>query len=75
MDRATLRRHLEQADRRCVAGEVVLTRQRLLVDRLRLDGHDTREAENLLKEFERIQGERFADRKRVRSEIAAEDSA
>ena len=45
---ATEREHLSLAERHIVDGEERITMQMLLVDRMRTDGHDVREAERLL---------------------------
>jgi hypothetical protein len=42
------RRHLGKAERDIMEGESRVTRQMLLIERLRLGGLDTTEAENLL---------------------------
>ncbi len=47
-DPAIEREHLSQAERHIVEGEERITRQMILIDKLRLDGHDVVEAERLL---------------------------
>jgi len=45
---------LEMAARHVREGEINVKRQCELVEKLRIDGHDTKEAEELLAEFEAI---------------------
>ena len=47
-DPAIEREHLSRAERHIVEGEERITMQMLLIDRMRKDGHDVREAERLL---------------------------
>lgn len=65
MDTVTLRGYLDKADRHCAEGEMRLTRQRLLADRLRVE---TRAAEHLLEKFEQMQATHLAQREHMRSE-------
>lgn len=44
--------HVELARQQIVRGEICITRLLLVIARLREQGHDTAEAENLLTEFE-----------------------
>jgi hypothetical protein len=53
MDRALLEEHLAQAERHVTEGEYHVGHQRAVIEDLTKRGHDTREAENLLREFER----------------------
>ena len=48
---------LEMAARHVREGEIHVARQVELIEQLRLDGHDTRQAEELLAEFEAILSE------------------
>ena len=48
MDLATEKAHLAQAERDIAQGEQRITRQMLLIDRMRRGGHDVSEAEKLL---------------------------
>jgi len=48
-DQATEREHLAKADRDIVEGEERITRQMILIERLRQGGHDVTEAEILLR--------------------------
>jgi hypothetical protein len=48
LDPAIEREHLSLAERHIVEGEERITMQMLLIDRMRRDGHDVREAERLL---------------------------
>jgi hypothetical protein len=52
VDRETEKRHLAEADRHIVIAERNITEQRLQVDRLGQDGHDTRLAQKTLEQFE-----------------------
>jgi len=52
VDRETEKRHLADADRHIVIAERNITEQRLQVDRLGQDGHDTRLAQKMLEQFE-----------------------
>lgn len=65
-----VRRHLEQAERHVSEGERHVTRQRELVGELKRDGHDTRQAIELLHQFEQLQKLHVADRDRLRKELA-----
>ena len=47
-DPALEREHLSKAERDITEGEARITRQMLLIDRMRRDGHDVAEAERLL---------------------------
>jgi hypothetical protein len=69
MDTVTLRKCLDLAERHYDEGVKVLERQRSLLESLRRHGHDTREAEELLKEFEETQALHTADRDRLRSQL------
>lgn len=55
MQRATLQRLIAAAKRRVDAGELRLTRQRVIIDRLRVMERDSSDAETLLVEFEKQQ--------------------
>ncbi|HEY7245359.1 MAG TPA: hypothetical protein VH678_15930 [Xanthobacteraceae bacterium] len=62
--------HLAQAERHVVQGEQHVTRQRDLVARLQMDGHDTDEALKLLSQFEELLAVHIADRDRLKAELA-----
>ena len=51
MDRKTLEEYLQQAQGHVASGRQHIERQRLLVDKLDRDGHDTVAAELLLRTF------------------------
>lgn len=48
---------LEMAERHVLEGEIHVARQYDLLEQLRIDGHDTKQAEALLAEFEAILAE------------------
>jgi hypothetical protein len=52
MDRQAEVNRLGQAERRIANAERIVTEQRLRVDRLRADGHDTKGSEQTLRGFE-----------------------
>lgn len=52
MDRNVEVERLGQADRHITIAEQHISKQRVLVDELRVDGHDTKTAEEMLKGFE-----------------------
>jgi hypothetical protein len=69
MDRRTLEEHLEAAERRIAQGQQHLSSQRAIVAELRADGHDSREAEELLAILEQSQALHIAGRDRIRNEL------
>lgn len=58
---------LQMAERHVRQGEVNVARQGQLIEQLRIDGHDTREAEELLAEFEAIFTEHKKHLERIRA--------
>jgi len=52
MDREVEVRHLTETDAGIVAAERNVTKQHLLIEKLRRDGHDIRLAQKILKQFE-----------------------
>ncbi|KRQ12198.1 MULTISPECIES: hypothetical protein [Bradyrhizobium] len=52
MDRQAEVEHLAQSDRHIATAEQHITKQRLLLDNLRAEGHDTKVAEEMLTGFE-----------------------
>jgi hypothetical protein len=70
MDKATLREHLELANRLVTAGHQHIERQREVIRRLERDGHDSREANWLLGTFEHLLRIHVRDRDRLERAIA-----
>jgi hypothetical protein len=75
VDLAIEREHLAQADRDIDAGERRIAAQRLLLARLRRDGHETGEAERLLLNFEQTLAMWKAHRDAILREIARLEEA
>ena len=71
MNRAMLERHLAFAEAHVVQGKRLIEQQRVLIERLKVDGHDTREAERLLSNFRDAQAQHVHQLELVRHEIAA----
>ncbi len=71
MDRATLERHLLEAEMHITEGEHHLVRQREIVAELANDGRDLRSAQALLAQFETMLAHHVADRDRIRADLAA----
>jgi Spy/CpxP family protein refolding chaperone len=69
MNQTTTEQHLVKAEEHVRAGEDRVRRQRALLEQLARDGHDTREARSLLKQFEEIQATFIAERDRLRNEL------
>ena len=69
MDRAMLKDQLEMARSHVALGEKHLARQRELILELYRDGHDTRQARELLKQFEELQALHVSDCKRLEQEL------
>ena len=69
MLRAMILEHLAQAERHVGAGESTLQKQRALIARLEKNGHDTGNAQDLLRQFEALQSIHVADRDRLRAEL------
>jgi hypothetical protein len=55
MDRTLLLGNLEEAENHVVTGDLRIQRQREVLERLRLAGHDTTEAESTLAQLEELQ--------------------
>ena len=70
-DSAMILDHLEQARRHVAEGDHHVGRQRERVSQLARDGHDTKEAQRLLRRFEELQALHVADRDRLERELAA----
>jgi Spy/CpxP family protein refolding chaperone len=70
MDKAMLLDHLEKARRHVAEGELHLAHQRELVAKLGRDGHDTKDARQLLEQFEELQQLHIQDRDRLERELA-----
>jgi hypothetical protein len=69
MDRALIERHLSQAEQHVLDGRGHVARQRRLIARLRRDGHDLGEAQDLLRILEETLASHIADRDRLRQEL------
>ncbi|HVY82680.1 MAG TPA: hypothetical protein VG994_16935 [Steroidobacteraceae bacterium] len=74
MDRALIAAHLALAERHVTEGEHRLQNQRDLLERIRQSGHDTATAEDILRQFERIQASHIEDRDRLRRELKILDT-
>jgi hypothetical protein len=70
MEREMLIEHLSQAERHVAEGEMVVERQRSLVENLARDGHDTSKQAALLQQFEERLAMHIKDRDRVLKELA-----
>ena len=71
MDRASILRHLELAERHVAEGERHVTRQREIVAELGGDGRDLESAQKLLAIFEELLMQHIFDRDRLRKVLAA----
>jgi hypothetical protein len=69
MDRATVERHLVEAERHVAIGESTIANQRRVLENLLRDGHDTTAAEKLLTTFLDTQDLHIQDRNRLRAEL------
>lgn len=70
MDRASLQKHLAQAEQHLLEVEGHLARQRLLIDRLeQYQGRGARAARLFLRSLEEMQALHVADRDRVRAQL------
>jgi hypothetical protein len=69
MDRAILEEYLALVEGKIADVERHIARQRELIDQLERDRHDTREATELLDQFEHLQAQHIADRDRLRQEL------
>jgi hypothetical protein len=56
MDRVSLTRHLEEAERQVAQGKEHIARQQAVIFQLARDGHDTAQAESLLEALLESQG-------------------
>jgi hypothetical protein len=70
LDREMIMEHLSTADRHVAEGEMHVERQRILVENLARDRHDTKQAEALLKQFEEVLALHMQDRDRLLKELA-----
>ena len=70
MDRELLTQHLEMAERHVSQGERHIAQQRELIAQLKRGGHGTRQAIQLLRQFEELQKLHVADRDRLRKELS-----
>lgn len=61
--------HLVKAEHAVSQGERHLEHQRGIIERLKEGGHDTREAEKILRTFEDAQALHRADLERIREEL------
>jgi hypothetical protein len=68
-DRNILSQHLAEAEEYVASGQRIVARQRELVAQLERDGHDSRQARELLAEFEATLGYQIDDRNRLRAEL------
>jgi Spy/CpxP family protein refolding chaperone len=73
MDPEILQQHLFQAEEHVALGEQHISRQRELIAELDRDGHDTKEARQLLATFEQLQALHVEDRDRLRRKISVLD--
>ncbi|MCB8820905.1 hypothetical protein [Microvirga rosea] len=69
-DSAIEREHLSRAERDITEGETRITRQMLLIERMRLDGHDVSEAERLLLTLQETLAAWQAHREQILLELA-----
>ena len=70
MDREILVEHLSLAERHAAEGEMLVERKRILVENLAREGHDTKEAEASLKQFEELLALHIQGRDRLLKELA-----
>ena len=68
-DPALERKHLAKAERDIVEGERRVTRQLVLIEKMRQEGHDTDEAEKLLLTLEDTLAEWHAHREEILREL------
>jgi hypothetical protein len=69
MDRETLQRYLQEAERNVAQSTMHIVEQNALVERLERDGLDTADARRLLKLFEENRTLYLAERDRLRREL------
>jgi hypothetical protein len=71
MDRSLLFELLAMTDRHVAEGEQHIARQRVLIDELERDGHDTKSAIELLSVLEQTQAMHVAHRDRIRADLTS----
>ena len=71
MDRATLIKHLIEAENLVSLSDVIVAQQRQIIADMERDGLDTKMAFRLLAEFEEYLLQEIADRDRLKAELAA----
>ena len=71
MDRATLIKHLIEAESLVSLAHVIVAQQRQLITDMERDGLDTNMALGLLAEFEECLHHEITDRDRLKGELAA----
>ena len=69
MDREAIRRDLSEAEQQVDLGELLVRRQREILERLSMDRYDTREARAILHTLEDAQALHIADRDRLRTDM------
>jgi hypothetical protein len=69
MDESVLRGHLERAERHVAEGHEHVRRQRILIDELERDGHDSTQARELLARFEDALALHLKDLERLRKAV------
>ena len=70
MDRATIELHLASAEERVALAVDSVEREREIIVKLELDGHDSIEAKRLLVHFEEQLAMHVAERNRLKKELA-----
>jgi hypothetical protein len=73
--RNVLEQHLAQAERHVLQGDLILERQRRLIDQRLRDGRDIELAVELLAQMEEMQRMHLADRDRLRDELEGKRGA
>jgi hypothetical protein len=71
LDGAMIQEHLAQAEEHVALGEHHLARQREIIAQLERDSQDTRDALELLAQFEKLYTQHLTERDRLRAELAA----
>lgn len=74
MDRGMIVDHLAMAERHVKEGVYLVEKQRVLVQDLTCDGHDTTMASETLAQFEEMQAMHVAHRDRLQRELAEFDA-
>ena len=74
LDRDAELRHMNEADAHIADAERRITKQGILLDELRRDGHDTQEAERLLHEFRKTLEALYRHRKIIAETIVQIDA-